>query len=294
MREEFETEWDNDCENKIKDLAFLDDDTPEETTMKMRVLEIHNYRLQCRKKWREFVVGRNLHDINLQQKLARSRNKEQREVHKTLKRFIQILEPDVYEEFIQGLAREKQLRHRITQLQNYRKKGIRTLDEINEYEEEKKQRATEKSRDKYRKLALLKSQPLDLSGHPGVDILSDQERELCEHAHLLPHDYVLVKEALLREYVKNGELPSQKIEQLAGVVTSQDFGKVKTVFEFLQQVGWINIRHPVVQTPVAPKKAKSPSAADSTTPTPTSSPTPNTPLNLSGTFNGESSVKRKL
>jgi len=122
MREEFETEWDNECENKIKDLAFMDDDTPEEAGMKMRVLEIHNYRLLCRKKWREFVVSRNLHDINLQQKLARGRNKEQREVHKTLKRFIQILEPDEYEEFIRGLARERQLKHRITQLQNYRKK----------------------------------------------------------------------------------------------------------------------------------------------------------------------------
>jgi len=123
----------------------------------------------------------------------------------------------------------------------------------------------------------MKAQPLDLSGTPGTDILSDQERELCEHAHLLPNDYVLIKEALLREYVKTGELPSLKIEQLAGVVATQDLGKVKAVFEFLQQVGWINNRH---HTSQPAKKPKSP-PPDSTGATLTQSPPPN-PLSLSG------------
>jgi len=126
----------------------------------------------------------------------------------------------------------------------------------------------------------MKAQPLDLSGTPGTDILSDQERELCEHAHLLPNDYVLIKEALLREYVKTGELPALKIEQLAGVVATQDLGKVKAVFEFLQQVGWINNRHHTQQTPAVPKKPKSP-LPDSAGATPTPSPPPN-PLSLSG------------
>jgi transcriptional adapter 2-alpha len=261
MRDEFETEWDNDCENKIKELAFEEDDTPEDISMKMKILEIHNYRLQCRKKYRDFVVSRNLHDIKEQQRLARARSKEQREVHKSLKRFTQILSPKEYEEFIAGIAKERQLKQRIKQLQNYRRKGICTLDEITEYEEEKKLKAVDRTRDKPKKgPSVNKLQHLDISNQPGIELLSDQERELCEHSHLLPNDYMVIKEGILRDYVKAGELPLQKIEQMGDSISSLDMAKIKAVFEFLHQVGWINNRNhtTVSQNLPGSKKPKSP------------------------------------
>jgi transcriptional adapter 2-alpha len=50
LRGEFETEWDNDYENKVKDIAFEDGDTDEEVDLKLKMLECYNYRLDIRHK----------------------------------------------------------------------------------------------------------------------------------------------------------------------------------------------------------------------------------------------------
>lgn len=44
------TERDNECESKVKDIAFEDNDTEEETDAKLKMLKCYNYRLEIRKK----------------------------------------------------------------------------------------------------------------------------------------------------------------------------------------------------------------------------------------------------
>jgi len=260
MRDEFETEYDNECESKIKDVSFEDDDTPDEITLKMQLVEAYNHRLQLRKQKRQFVVDRGLHDLRAQDRLNRSRTKEEKDIHKKLKHFLQILNPAEYEEFISGLAREKQLRDRIVQLQDYRRKGIKTLDEAAKYEEEKKKREQQKSREKsYGRKTPQKKQPIDLSGQPGLEHLSLQERELCEHCHILPHAYFIAKESLVREYVKMGDLPLVRALQIVKL----DAVKATCIFEFMQSVGWINNKHHVAVTAVQPRVQPSASSVPS-------------------------------
>lgn len=68
-----------------------------------------------------------------------------------------------------------------------------------------------------RKLQRKLTQPLDVSGQPGyvraqraarlirisVELLSKQERKLCEEFHITPTQYALAKEALVTEYNLN-------------------------------------------------------------------------------------------
>lgn len=55
-RHEFECEWDDDCERKIMDIEFNDDDTPEEFELKMQLLEVYNERLAKRHAVRKCVL----------------------------------------------------------------------------------------------------------------------------------------------------------------------------------------------------------------------------------------------
>jgi len=236
----------------------------------MTLVEAYNNRLQIRRQRRQFVVERGLHDVRGQNRKNQMRNKEEKEMHKKLKQFLQILTPEEYEEFITGLAREKQLRARVKQLQDYRRKGIKTIAESEKYEEEKRKREAMKTREKtaYSRKTPQKKQPLDLSGQPGLEHLSSQERELCEHCHILPNQYFIAKEALAREYVKTGDLPVPRALQLVKL----DNVKTMCILEFMQTVGWINNKSHVTIAPPKPLPNTVPiSTTGSTTPT-TSNP----------------------
>jgi len=176
------------------------------------------------------------------------------------------------------LAREKQLKDRITQLQDYRRMGIKTLEEAAKYEDEKKRREAQKNREKnmYSRKAPPKKQPLDLSGQPGLEYLSQQERELCEHCHILPHPYLIAKEALIREYVKMGDLPAVRALQIVKLDTI----KTMCIFEFMQTVGWINNKgHVAVTVSRIPQTSTPTATPNATTPTPI-------PVNVGNMTNG--------
>lgn len=55
LRDEFETEWDNNAENKIKDIVFEEDDSPEQEEVKCVLLECYYHRLKIRRKRAMYV-----------------------------------------------------------------------------------------------------------------------------------------------------------------------------------------------------------------------------------------------
>lgn len=250
LRGEFENEWDNECESKVKDIAFEDNDTEEEADAKLKMLKCYNYRLEIRKKRCAFVVEKNLHDSKALERQSKMRTKEHRELHHTYRRYLQIMPPEEYEAFTKGLADQKALETRILQLQEHRKKGITSLAEANRYDEETSSRDTEKLKGRYwnkKNVSRRMNQPMDLEGQPGYGLLSDQERELCRNSHILPHQYFLCKETLMREYVKSGDVTKNTPCQL-------ETEKAQKVFEFMQEAGWINnnIHTVAQQLPDAP------------------------------------------
>ncbi len=55
LRGEFEVDWDNNAENKIKDVVFDEDDSPEQEGVKLTLLECYHARLCIRKKKGRYV-----------------------------------------------------------------------------------------------------------------------------------------------------------------------------------------------------------------------------------------------
>ncbi len=70
----------------------------------------------------------------------KKRSKEEKEIYDRLRPFLRVMTKEEHEEFINGLLAERQLRKRIEDLKKYRKIGVHTLSEVQEYEEERKRR----------------------------------------------------------------------------------------------------------------------------------------------------------
>lgn len=79
---------------------------------------------------------KNLHDTKFQENLARKRSKEAADLNGTYKRFLQVFTPEDYEEFLEELAKQQQLEAKVQKLQSYRKKGITTMVEARQFEDE--------------------------------------------------------------------------------------------------------------------------------------------------------------
>lgn len=154
LRGEFETEWDNGAETKIKDIVFDEDDSPEQEEIKLQLLECYYHRVSTRKKrdryetrlspslTLSYVVEKRLHDIKYLDQLTKARSKEANDLNERgiYKKYLQILSPEEYEEFLRDLAKQQQLEHQVLKLQAYRRRGIATMLEANQYEEELRRR----------------------------------------------------------------------------------------------------------------------------------------------------------
>jgi len=137
-RNEFECEWDDECEKKIMDIEFGQMDTREEVEEKLKALEEYNVRLAKRRAMRKMVVDRRLHDVEFQKAVSLARSCREEKLHLKFKKYIQLLSPEEYEEFIKGLALEEELEEKVKKLQEYRSAGLKTMEEVQEYEKSKK------------------------------------------------------------------------------------------------------------------------------------------------------------
>jgi len=126
------------CEDAIADLEFESDDDPEELEMKMALLEIYNSRLERRRHIKKFVVDHKLHNRKYQSKKNLGRSRKHRELHSKMKKFLQVMTNEEYDEFVSDLAEEKELVKRICELQEYRTAGITTFKESFAHKAERK------------------------------------------------------------------------------------------------------------------------------------------------------------
>jgi hypothetical protein len=70
LREDFDTEHNNDAEHLLVDMEFLADDHPSERLMKLKVIEIYNQRLNERDERKKFVIERGIIDVKRQQQVS--------------------------------------------------------------------------------------------------------------------------------------------------------------------------------------------------------------------------------
>ncbi|OII72281.1 SANT domain- and SWIRM domain-containing protein [Cryptosporidium ubiquitum] len=140
LRGDFDVEYDNDAELLLADMEFRDSDTPQEKELKLQILEIYNSKLDERTYRKRFVIERNLLDIKLQQQKEKKRTKDERDLHSFLKPISRFQTEEEQEKLVSLLIEEKRIRSHLQKVQEWCSLGIRTLEEVKRYEEEKKRR----------------------------------------------------------------------------------------------------------------------------------------------------------
>jgi transcriptional adapter 2-alpha len=129
-RGDFDVEYDNDAEAVLADLTIDSKDSEWESKLKTTLLEAYNWRLEERRKRKEFVLKRDLLDLKKQQISDRRRTPDDKELHQQLRVFSRVMAPDKYDELLMGLVQEQRIRKRIKELQEFRSMGCFTFDDI--------------------------------------------------------------------------------------------------------------------------------------------------------------------
>lgn len=138
-REEFEVCFDNEAEVSIKDLVFMETDKSFDVRLKKCMLDIYSGTLDRRAGRQDFALQHGLINYKAQVALDKTRPKEERDVLNQIKPFARFMRTSDFDELTRGLVKEGELRKRIASLQEYRRAGIRRMDEAHRYEHEKKQ-----------------------------------------------------------------------------------------------------------------------------------------------------------
>lgn len=132
-REEFDIEYLNDAELELSELEFKDNDTKEEFEKKKKILEIYNRELDERAKRKKFVIERNLFDLKKQIGFEKKLSKEDRDIYSCLKQFQRFYTQEQFLEIFEGHVFEKNLKHRLNQLNYYKNLGCKTYEDIQKY-----------------------------------------------------------------------------------------------------------------------------------------------------------------
>jgi len=246
------------------------------------MIEIYNSRLQERARRKQFILERNLLNVKRQQNLEKKRSQYERDLHGTMRVFARFLTSTEYNMLLEGLAAEHRIRSRISELKEYRRNGIHTLAEGEDYDLEKRRRETEFARlraiehptskniasanklivrdatqvnnqlsrlNEEEKISAIPTSrtpstgphkkmylSLDLADLPGVDLLHEDEKELCTSCRLLPVQYLAMKVELMRAGLKSDKpLNRTHVRNIFKV----DPLKSVRVYELLLQRGWV-------------------------------------------------------
>jgi hypothetical protein len=111
-----------------------------ETELKLKIMEIYNAKLDERECRKAFVIERGLLDYRRLLSMERKRPRDEREVYEAFRPFARFNTPQEHEDLVRGIILEQRLRKRIAQLQEYRRNGIRSLAEAQEYEAARRKR----------------------------------------------------------------------------------------------------------------------------------------------------------
>lgn len=95
------------------------------------------------------------------------------------------------------------------------------------------QPAQTENRDRSAKSSLLNDVELELM--PGAELLSQAEISLCTSLKLTPHQYLIVKEVMIRESARVGCLKKKDAKNIIRL----DATKVSKIFDYLLACGWI-------------------------------------------------------
>lgn len=143
LREDFDIEHENDAELLLADMEFSPDDHPSERELKLQIIDIYDKKLQERTERKRYAIDRGLVDFKKQQHNDRRRTKEERDLVARLRMFAPFHTQEAHEALVDGLVKARRLRQHILFFQQCRKMGIRTLEQVRQYESDRKKREQE-------------------------------------------------------------------------------------------------------------------------------------------------------
>lgn len=81
---------------------------------------------------KEFVISRKLLDLKEQARLDKTRTKEEKEIYSMMKVFARFSHPEEHEQLVQGFIKEKQIRSRLAELKDIKKKGFKSVSDLSD------------------------------------------------------------------------------------------------------------------------------------------------------------------
>lgn len=189
------------------------------------------------------MIDRGLLDLKRQNHLDRTRSTEEKEIYNLMKIFARFQTEEEHEKLVQNIVRERNLRRRIEELKSYKELNLKTFEEVEQFLLEKRKKDEQylkrteslkniyQQESKFSKRNRFNREEEELQGR-GRGSFTDLENRLCERVGLKPHEYLLLKEVLIRESVSQGFLSREFVSQ-AFDSRRTDKHKVLDVFDFL-------------------------------------------------------------
>lgn len=139
-RGDFDIEYDNDAEQVLAEMEFLDTDTEAERETKLQVLRIYSKRLDERKRRKDFILERNLLCPNPFEKYL---SPEELQICQQYKVFTRFHSKEEHEELLKTIIKEHRLAKRIQDLKEARIAGCVTAAEAYQFIEQKRTKEAE-------------------------------------------------------------------------------------------------------------------------------------------------------
>lgn len=252
-RADFVYEWDNEAEDVLGDMEITEDDSAKDREMKLQVLEIYNTKLDERLRRKEFVVSRGLTDFKGYQANEKKRSKEEREVREKLQVFARFLTATEMDRCVDGILEERKLRATLDLYREGRALGASSAAECSRLVAKSRPRSTdtatpaggatrqrrvdagEEAGTESELRAMFLGRDVDVSQQAGAELLSRTELNLCTALKITVHQYMIVKEVLVRECARVGHLRKKEAKQMVRL----DHAKVFKIYDYLLSCGWI-------------------------------------------------------
>ncbi|KAL8189167.1 hypothetical protein R6Q57_028733 [Mikania cordata] len=271
-RQEFEVEYDNDAEQLLADMEFKEADTDPERELKLRVLRIYSKRLDERKRRKDFILERNLlyadpfeQGLSPEEKeicrryrvfMRFHKKEEHEELLKTvieehrIRRRIEDLQEARASGCRTSADAERYIEHKRKREAEENTRRVKDnippgpsgkfLQRANHLKGDVDNRgstlADTGGKDSFSTpggLAIANLDDWDVTGHLGVDLLSEAEKRLCSEIKVVPVHYLSMLEKLTIE-VMNGHI-NQKSD--AHRLFNVDPSKVDRVYDMLLKKG---------------------------------------------------------
>ncbi|KAF9023968.1 hypothetical protein BDZ89DRAFT_1102588 [Hymenopellis radicata] len=120
-------------------------ETKESLAFKLTLMEMYAQRVKKRLDGKAVILDRGLLEHKKMQAADKKRSREERDILHRLRPFSQLQTAKDYEDFSNDILYEALLRHRIAELQSFRRLGLQTAGDIEKYKTDVQKRATAKA-----------------------------------------------------------------------------------------------------------------------------------------------------